>query len=116
MNTYLREARKFLALSVRVELWNTPIKIILSQQSFISISKEPLVFVIGNESCDLDSAVSAISLAYFHAKAGVQTSVYRDKYRVLPLMNISRVNLPLKTEVTYFLQRNGIELKNVICR
>lgn len=72
--------------------------------------------MIGNESCDLDSAVSAISLAYFHAKVGHRKSVYHDKYNVLPLLNIPRSNLPLKTEVTYFLNRNCIELDNVICR
>lgn len=79
-------------------------------------SQEPLLFVIGNESCDLDSAVSAISLAYYHSNAGHSISTYRNKYRLLPLLNIPRVNLPLKTEVTHFLTQNSIELDNVICR
>lgn len=72
--------------------------------------------MIGNESCDLDSAVSAISLAYFHARIAAAQSPYQPRYNILPVLNIPRINLPLKTEVTYFLKENSIELNNVICR
>lgn len=67
--------------------------------------------VLGNEACDLDSAVSAISLAFFLN--------FMRKYKpkqVIPVFNIPREELPLKTEVTYFLQKKSIDLENLICK
>lgn len=79
--------------------------------------KESVIFVIGNESCDLDSAVSAISLAYFYTvtKETPKNLSLTQNERFLPVLNIKRVNLPLKTEVTYFMQSNGINPDDLIC-
>lgn len=80
--------------------------------------KEPVVFVVGNESCDLDSAVSAVGLAFFF----MFTTNLPDRFlidgkrRFLPVMNIHRTNLPLKTEVTYFMNKHGIEIDELVCR
>lgn len=81
--------------------------------------KEPLLIVLGNESCDLDSAVSAIALAYLYAQAPGNCNFVQsrdDKNRILPMLNIPRAFLPTKTEVTYFLKRNQIDVENLVCR
>lgn len=76
---------------------------------------KPLTIVIGNESCDLDSAVCAITLAYFYET--VALNLHRtDKQRIIiPVLNISRENLPLKTEVTYLMRKHGIDIDDLIC-
>lgn len=88
MNAFLKNARQYLRLH------------------------KPLTIVIGNESCDLDSAVCAIGLAYFYEN----TNSHFDKRRtVIPVLNILRENLPLKTEVVYFLEQHGIDIDDLIC-
>lgn len=79
---------------------------------------EPVVVVVGNESCDLDSAVCAVSLAYFYMNTNNLPAHLQlgDTRRFLPLMNIHRTNLPLKTEVTYFMRANGIDVDDLVCR
>lgn len=53
-----------------------------------------MVFVIGNESCDLDSAVSAISLAYFYTTANeIPKKAFLNRNQwFLPVMDIKRAN------------------------
>lgn len=68
---------------------------------------------MGNESCDLDSAVSSITLAYHYNN--IKHPATR-KYPILPVLNIPRSELPLKTEVVYFLKRNNVDIKNLICK
>lgn len=94
MNLFLRDARKWLKL------------------------KESTVIVVGNESCDLDSAVCAIGFAYFYSKsANFPKWLYTNgDRRFLPVMNISRQNLPLKSEVMHFLNENQIDVANLVCR
>lgn len=94
MNSFLREARKWVKL------------------------KEPIVIVIGNESCDLDSAVCAVGLAYYYANATKVPDylLTHGERRFLPVMNISRDNFPLKTEVTYFMKEHSIGVADLICR
>ncbi|KAL8595557.1 hypothetical protein ACOMHN_000765 [Nucella lapillus] len=67
--------------------------------------------VIGNESCDLDSAVSAIVYAYFlheTSLASVGTALF------LPLLNIPRSDFPLRTEIVHFLGKFGISAPDLI--
>lgn len=80
--------------------------------------KEPLVFVVGNESCDLDSAVSAIGLAYLYTVVNTLSECFLvdGKRRFVPVMNILRKNLPLKTEVTHYMKKHGIDVDDLICR
>lgn len=94
MNSFLKEARKLLIL------------------------KEPLIIIMGNESCDLDSAVCALTLAYFYSNCDKLSKnlLTNSNRRFLPIMNITRDNLPLKTEVTHFVQKNGVNIENLICR
>lgn len=79
--------------------------------------KEPVVFILGNESCDLDSAICAVALSYFYMTATKLSSrlLIDGKRRFLPFMNINRTNLLLKTEVTYFLRKNGIDIEDIVC-
>lgn len=58
-----------------------------------------LCLILGNESCDLDSAVSAIALAFFYSK------IHPERSGFLPVFNIPRALYPIKTEVTYFLEK-----------
>ncbi|XP_031767804.2 exopolyphosphatase PRUNE1 isoform X2 [Galleria mellonella] len=79
--------------------------------------------VIGNESCDLDSSVSAIVYACFlywqskQIKCNESMNVNRDeqtKYDIfIPILNVNREDFALKTEVTYLLKTHGID-KNVL--
>ncbi|XP_043935967.1 exopolyphosphatase PRUNE1 [Protopterus annectens] len=67
--------------------------------------------VLGNEACDLDSVVSAITLAYFLAKT---SSEKRTVF--IPLLNIHRSEFPLRTEITFFLKQNRILAENLVFR
>lgn len=71
--------------------------------------------MIGNESCDLDSAVCAIGLAYHLTNHKPLTDVQATDY-FIPVLNVQRAKLPLKSEVVYYLQKNDIQMENVICR
>uniref|UniRef100_A0A182SGT7 DHHA2 domain-containing protein n=1 Tax=Anopheles maculatus TaxID=74869 RepID=A0A182SGT7_9DIPT len=76
------------------------------------------IAVIGNESCDLDSAVSSIAFAFHlqHVPTLLSTWYKNDSTVVFPVLNVTRAELPLKTEVTYFIKRHGIVLDDLICR
>ncbi|MGH0181737.1 UNVERIFIED_CONTAM: hypothetical protein FKN15_007652 [Acipenser sinensis] len=67
--------------------------------------------VLGNEACDLDSMVSAITFAYFLAKTSAKTPK-----TLIPVLNIPRSELPLRTEGTYFLRENGIAEESLVLR
>ncbi|XP_053659180.1 exopolyphosphatase PRUNE1 [Anopheles marshallii] len=76
------------------------------------------IAVIGNESCDLDSAVSSIAFAFHlqHVPTLLGTWYKKDSTAVFPVLNVTRAELPLKTEVTFFIKRYGIALDDLICR
>ncbi|RXG52663.1 Protein prune-like protein [Armadillidium vulgare] len=57
--------------------------------------------VMGNEACDLDSAVSSIAYAYF-----LQFLDKKMEFGVVyPVLNINRNDYPLRTEVNYWLNK-----------
>lgn len=87
-------------------------------KSWLGLREPRLCFVVGNESCDLDSAMSAICLAYFYARAPRQPpSITSQNSRCfVPVMNIDRVNLPLKTEVTHLMRSHDIDAADLVCR
>ncbi|XP_070393288.1 protein prune homolog 2-like isoform X2 [Dermacentor albipictus] len=67
--------------------------------------------VLGNEACDLDSAVSAIVTAYLlHELQPVATLL------VVPVLNIARKDVTLRTEITYFFEQVDISLDTLVCR
>lgn len=73
--------------------------------------QEPTLIVLGNEACDLDSAVSAIGLAYYYHKR----QSFAPKH-VIPVFNIFCKELPLKTEVGYYLKKKGFDLGNIVTK
>jgi exopolyphosphatase len=66
---------------------------------------QDIVIVLGNESCDLDSAVSALVYAHFLAQADMLA---------VPLLNVPREDVPLKTEVSYCIGSKN--LTKIPCR
>ncbi|XP_055523272.1 exopolyphosphatase PRUNE1-like, partial [Wyeomyia smithii] len=76
----------------------------------------PRIVVIGNESCDLDSAVCSISLAFHLSKCPSFVETVTDWERIVPVLNLTRAELPLKTEVIYYLQAQQIDLDSLICK
>uniref|UniRef100_A0A182NZ79 DHHA2 domain-containing protein n=1 Tax=Anopheles dirus TaxID=7168 RepID=A0A182NZ79_9DIPT len=75
------------------------------------------IAVIGNESCDLDSAVSSVAFAFhLQHKPNLLGTWYKENTIVVPVLNVARAELPLKTEVTYYLKKQGITLDALICR
>ncbi|XP_077289285.1 exopolyphosphatase prune [Arctopsyche grandis] len=78
-----------------------------------------LVIVMGNESCDLDSAVSSLVYAFFlhwtYANSSEVNRHFSDTIFV-PILNVDKEDLPIKTEVMYFLNKNSISIDNIICR
>ncbi|KAJ0184282.1 hypothetical protein K1T71_000705 [Dendrolimus kikuchii] len=86
-----------------------------------------LTLVIGNESCDLDSVVSALTYAaylnwqYTQIKCKVCTKANRDDlvYKddiFIPILNVDRQDYDLKTEVVYALKEQGIGKEMLVFR
>ena len=70
-------------------------------QSPTAISS-PITIIIGNEASDLDSIVSSIALAFFfnHSEQGIPLD-----NRYLPILNINRSDLCLRTETTWLFSK-----------
>jgi len=79
-----------------------------SQLPKLTLVKDVTV-VMGNQACDLDSGVSALTLA-FHL------SILHPSKLILPLLNINRQEFPLKTELKYVLSKECIEEQHLIFR
>ncbi|KAH8386370.1 hypothetical protein KR093_000005, partial [Drosophila rubida] len=72
-------------------------------------SERHLHIVLGNESCDLDSAVSALTLAFIYAQR-------QQQHDFLPVLNIPRLDYPLKTEVRHMLNKCEIDAQLLLFR
>jgi exopolyphosphatase len=66
--------------------------------------------VLGNEACDLDSAVSALAYARFLNQSQKHCTIN------IPVINVTRSDFLLKTEVVHFLGKFGINFNNLIFR
>lgn len=78
------------------------------QQKFNQLKS--VMVVMGNETCDLDSAVSSLVYSLFlHHQTTPDTLI-------VPVMNIPRIQLPVKTEVVYVFKKYELELEHIICR
>ncbi|XP_077996859.1 uncharacterized protein LOC144450158 [Glandiceps talaboti] len=75
-------------------------------------SHDKIHVVIGNEACDLDSTVSAVTYAWFLAKTRSST----QDVVFIPVLNIPQEDYRLRTEVTYFLRRLGITDTSLVFR
>nr|XP_020653778.1 protein prune homolog isoform X4 [Pogona vitticeps] len=67
--------------------------------------------VLGNEACDLDSMVSALALACFFAKTS-----WEAKAAFIPVLNIPRLDFPLRTESTFLLKEQQIPESSLVFR
>ncbi|XP_060112394.1 exopolyphosphatase PRUNE1 [Heteronotia binoei] len=74
-------------------------------------SQQEVHVVLGNESCDLDSMVSALALAYFFAKTFPE-----PRAAFIPVLNIPRSDFPLRTESTFLLKEQRIPESSIIFR
>ncbi|CAN7984048.1 unnamed protein product [Ixodes hexagonus] len=82
------------------------------KKSLVNLDTFPKVHVVlGNEACDLDSAVSAIVTAYLLHELQPVKSIL-----VVPVLNIARKDVKLRTEITYFFEQVDVPLDSVICR
>ncbi|KAK3502827.1 hypothetical protein B0T13DRAFT_182027 [Neurospora crassa] len=68
----------------------------------------PLVFVIGNESADLDSLCSSILLAYFCTYRTTPPTLH------IPLSNLPQADLALRPELTAVLKPAGLHTNDLI--
>ena len=115
--------------------------IVLTFQTKLNSVSEEIELVIGNESCDLDSAVSAVGLAFIkyteydvsnRLSLAIKLAIKLwlnfivliawkqesdNKRIVIPVLNITRNELVLKTEVIFWFE-NSIHLNrnDLICR
>ncbi|XP_071438915.1 exopolyphosphatase PRUNE1 [Hetaerina americana] len=72
--------------------------------------------VMGNESCDLDSAVSALVFGLYLSRTTSVGNGPGKRVATLPLLNIPQSELPLKTEVMFFFNENDISVDLLIFR
>ncbi|XP_019871679.1 exopolyphosphatase PRUNE1 [Aethina tumida] len=86
----------------------------LTKKSFVSDNYQRLHLVLGNESCDLDSTVSPMALAYLFSKNSL-LGVPKDAL-VLPVFNIPYENFPTKTENNFLLNKFNIKTEWLVFR
>ncbi|XP_052434619.1 exopolyphosphatase PRUNE1 isoform X1 [Carassius gibelio] len=58
--------------------------------------------IMGNEACDMDSMVSALTFAYFLSKS------LDCKRMPVPVLNIPRAEFPLRSDSTFLLRESGL--------
>ncbi|XP_022901465.2 exopolyphosphatase PRUNE1 [Onthophagus taurus] len=79
------------------------VEYVKSLKTHLPIKPHKVCFVLGNESCDLDSTISSLSLAYFLNKTNTNQNL------VLPLLNVLENEFPLRTENIYVLNKCDIK-------
>nr|XP_026483119.1 exopolyphosphatase PRUNE1 [Vanessa tameamea] len=75
-----------------------------------------LNIVIGNESCDLDSAISSLVYASFLDWSYDKSSNENDNSIFISMLDVDRCDFALKTEVAFCLKECGILESNLIFR
>lgn len=83
------------------------------------LDRPKFLFVIGNESCDLDSAISAIGLAYFLSNLSPEemrkhVSHFEEGTHIVPLLQIENIDLVLKSESLYYMKENRLNFETVL--
>ena len=87
--------------------WLTHLRTLLPSLS--TMSSTPVMVVMGNQACDLDSGISSLTLAYHLSSVNPSTPV-------IPLLNIHSQDFPLKTELVAVLADEGILHENLFFR
>ncbi|KAL4216751.1 hypothetical protein ACF0H5_024474 [Mactra antiquata] len=74
--------------------------------------------VIGNEACDLDSTVSAVTYAYYlhskHQREVTASGSGRETTLTVPVLNINENQFRLRTETTYFFKKCQIDAPHLV--
>ena len=90
----------------------------LPASNSISSSNPPLVGVIGNEASDLDSMVSAVSLAWFldsTQKFPQKTNFHLNEPAIyFPIINIARKDFNLRRDAVFTFENAGIPSSSLI--
>ncbi|TSK16104.1 Exopolyphosphatase PRUNE1 [Bagarius yarrelli] len=66
--------------------------------------------VMGNEACDIDSMVSAITFAYFLSKT------LDSRKAAVPVLNIQRAEFPLRSDGVFLLRESGLSQDYLLFR
>ncbi|CAH8462069.1 unnamed protein product [Heterobilharzia americana] len=73
-----------------------------------SVCKGKWILVVGNEACDLDSTACALAYGFYkHMTLG-------NEFTVIPVCNINREDMILRTEVTFWLTQCGLKWEQLI--
>lgn len=83
------------------------VKTFLETLKSVQIKGPVIRLVSGNQSCDMDSVVSAIAYLYLHSKK------YPTEPHIVPLLNIPKEELKLRKDIVLLLQSNKIESENL---
>ena len=78
-----------------------------------------LTFILGNESCDLDSVMSALAFAYCNSSASSvvysnQKNTFEKSNCYIPLLNVSRQDFTSRFDSQYLLKKWGIAPEELI--
>ncbi|KAK3552035.1 hypothetical protein QTP70_031573 [Hemibagrus guttatus] len=73
-------------------------------------SSGQLNVVLGNEACDLDSMMSALTFAYFLSKT------FDSRKAAVPVLNIPRAEFPLRSDCSFLLRESGLSQDYLLFR
>ncbi|XP_031556735.1 exopolyphosphatase PRUNE1-like [Actinia tenebrosa] len=96
---------------------NNPISnFLLKSKCLLESSQYSSVHVVlGNEACDLDSAVSAIVYAYnLFTLTSMEGSPEHVAEIIVPVLNIPRKEYRLRTEITFTMEKFGIDCRHLV--
>ncbi|CAG9761430.1 unnamed protein product [Ceutorhynchus assimilis] len=89
------------------------LKFLKASKNFVKtqvLDLESVHLVLGNESCDLDSSIAALTLAYFLHKQTPKNTI------TIPILNVSRADFKLHTESTHVLQKAEVSIHDLVYR
>lgn len=81
------------------------VKTFLESLKSVPIKGPVIRLVSGNQSCDMDSVVSAIAYLYLHSKK------YPSEQQFVPILNIPKDELKLRKDIVLLLESNKINAK-----
>jgi exopolyphosphatase len=77
-------------------------------------AKEPEFLVFGNQAADMDSIMSAFSLAFFISQPQISSFLGHDIGFAIPVINIPRDDMKLRKDSLLILEEAGISSDSLI--
>ncbi|KAL2715671.1 exopolyphosphatase PRUNE1 [Vespula squamosa] len=86
-------------------------------EAFLTASKTALTklsayytirIVLGNQTCDLDSAVCALAQGFCEYLNENKKSKNEENVAIIPILNVAKKEFRIKTEVIYYFRKHGI--------